>query len=93
MQKIKKIPMRQCIGCRERKEKKNLIRMVRTPEGEVLADESGRKNGRGAYLCRDLRCLEKAVKSGALNRAFQINMSEEEIEQLKCQVENMNEKQ
>lgn len=66
----KKIPLRQCVGCREHKEKSQLIRVVRSPEGEVSLDLRGKKPGRGAYLCCDPSCLKKAVKSRALERAF-----------------------
>ena len=71
MQRVKKIPRRQCIGCREMKEKKALIRVVRSPEGEISLDTVGRKPGRGAYLCPDPECVRKARKSKALERAFE----------------------
>ena len=64
MPKVKKIPQRQCVGCREMKEKKALLRVVRSPEGEVSLDLTGKKSGRGAYICRDLKCLKKVRKSG-----------------------------
>lgn len=67
----KKIPMRMCIACREKKEKKELIRVVRTPEGAILVDRTGRANGRGAYLCDSEACLERAVKTRALERALE----------------------
>ena len=63
MEKIKKIPMRQCLGCNEHKPKRELIRVVRTPEGEVVADLTGKKNGRGAYLCPKASCLSRLQKS------------------------------
>ena len=66
----KKVPMRTCIGCGSTKEKKELLRIVMTPEGAVLADPTGRRNGRGAYLGRDPECLRKAVKRMSLQRAF-----------------------
>ena len=71
MPKVKKIPQRQCVGCREMKEKKSLIRIVKSPEGEVYLDDKGRKPGRGAYVCPDVECLRKARKSRALERAFE----------------------
>ena len=74
---MKKVPMRMCVACREMKPKKELIRVVRTPEGEIIADETGRKNGRGAYLCRSKTCLSKAVKSRALERALEHPLSED----------------
>lgn len=69
--------MRMCVACREMRAKKELCRVVRTPEGEVFIDESGRANGRGAYLCRDTACLDKAVKSRALERALEAKVSTE----------------
>lgn len=63
--------MRQCIGCREMKSKKEMLRVIRTPEGEFTLDGSGKKNGRGAYLCFSRDCLSKALKSHALERSFQ----------------------
>lgn len=73
---MKKVPMRMCVACREMKPKKELIRVVRTPEGEIVADETGRKNGRGAYLCRAEACFNKAVKTRALERALEQPLSE-----------------
>ncbi len=64
--KPRKIPMRQCLGCNEHKPKQTLIRVVRSPEGEVSLDLTGKKAGRGAYICRDVRCLKKARKSGRI---------------------------
>lgn len=66
----KKIPLRQCVGCREMKEKTELIRAVRSPEGEVSLDFRGKKPGRGAYLCLNPDCLKRAKRSKALERAF-----------------------
>ena len=71
MQKPKKIPQRQCLGCREMKNKKDLIRAVRSPEGEISLDFKGKKPGRGAYVCPDPACLAKARKSKAQERAFE----------------------
>ena len=73
----KKIPMRQCLGCREMKPKKELIRVVRSPEGEVSLDFRGKKPGRGAYVCPDPACLAKVKKSKALERAFSAPMPPE----------------
>ena len=64
----KKIPMRKCIGCNESKSKKELVRIVRSPEGEISVDTTGKKNGRGAYICNDAECLRKARKSKRLER-------------------------
>lgn len=68
---IKKIPMRQCVGCMEMKPKNELIRVVKSPEGEISLDVSGKKNGRGAYLCKSSDCLAKAIKAKKLQRAFE----------------------
>ena len=70
MQKPRKIPQRQCVGCREMKDKKALIRVVRSPEGNISLDFKGKMPGRGAYVCPDPACLKKARKSRALERAF-----------------------
>ena len=71
MPKPKKIPQRQCVGCREMKDKKSLLRVVRSPEGTVSLDFVGKKPGRGAYLCPDAACLAKAKKKKALERCFE----------------------
>ncbi len=73
-QKAKKIPMRQCLGCNEHLPKRELIRVVRTPEGEVVADLTGKKNGRGAYLCPKAACLRKAQKSKRLEKALECSI-------------------
>jgi len=79
----KKVPMRMCVACREMKPKKELLRVVRTPEGTVEVDRTGRKNGRGAYLCGTLDCLNKAVKTHALERALQHKIDDAVWETLK----------
>ena len=84
----KKVPMRQCLGCRTMKPKAELMRVVNTPEGEVLLDLRGRANGRGAYVCHDSECLKKAIKSRALARAFSKQIPDEIYENLKKQLEN-----
>ena len=65
----KKVPLRQCLGCGEMKSKKEMLRIIRTAEGEVFLDVTGKKNGRGAYICKDAGCLEKARKKKALDRS------------------------
>ena len=77
MQKTRKIPQRQCVGCREMKDKKALLRIVKTPEGEILLDATGKKSGRGAYVCPDPECLKKARWKGRwwrCDRAFVIHI-------------------
>ena len=83
----KKIPMRQCLGCREMKPKKELIRVVRSPEGEITLDFRGKANGRGAYLCPEPACLKKAIKARALERAFSAQIPAEVYEALERQME------
>ena len=83
----KKIPMRQCLGCREMKPKKELIRVVRSPEGEISLDFRGKANGRGAYVCPDAACLKKAIRSKAIERAFETAIPEEIYAQLAAQME------
>lgn len=73
----KKIPMRQCVGCREMKPKKELIRVVRSPEGGISLDFSGKAPGRGAYVCPDSGCLKRAIKSKALERGFETQIPQE----------------
>ena len=87
MQKPRTIPQRQCVGCREMKEKKALLRIVRTPEGEILLDSTGKKSGRGAYVCPDPACLKKARKSRALERAFETAIPPEVYDALETQME------
>ena len=85
--KPKKIPMRLCLGCGEMKPKRELIRVVRSPEGEVSLDFGGKKNGRGAYICPNPECLKKARKSRALERAFDAPIPAEIYEQLTAELE------
>ena len=83
----KKIPMRQCLGCREMKPKRELIRVVRSPEGEISLDFKGKANGRGAYICPDAACLNKAIKGRALEKAFSMQMPAEIYEKLNKEME------
>lgn len=82
----KKIPMRMCVGCSEMKPKTELIRVVRSPEGDVSLDSTGKKSGRGAYICSDRDCLKKAVKSKRLDRTFGCEIGEELYERLEEQL-------
>ena len=86
----KKIPQRQCMGCRERKEKRQMIRVVRTPEGAVNLDFSGKMNGRGAYVCPNPECLKKALRSKALDRSLEVTIPEEVILRLEKEMEGVN---
>ena len=86
----KKIPQRQCMGCRERKNKRDMIRVVRKTDGEVSLDFSGKLNGRGAYLCHDIQCLRKAAKSKALERSLEVPIPEEVYGRLETEMEANN---
>jgi len=83
----KKIPMRQCLGCREMKPKRELIRVVRSPEGDISLDFKGKASGRGAYVCPDAQCLKKAVKAKALERAFSCQIPQEIYDKISEQME------
>ena len=83
----KKIPMRQCMGCRERKAKKELIRVVRTTEGSVCLDFGGKLNGRGAYICPDIQCLKKAQKAKSLERSLEVPIPDEVYTRLEKEME------
>lgn len=87
-----KVPLRQCVGCREMKSKRDMIRILKTPEGAFTLDFTGKKNGRGAYLCRDAQCLAKAVKSKALDRSFRMTIPVEVYESLEREWEEIEEK-
>ena len=78
----KKIPLRICTGCGEAKPKKDLIRILRTPEDEIVIDTTGKKNGRGAYICCSAACLQKAIKSRGLERSLRVGMPRELYETL-----------
>lgn len=82
MSSNKKVPMRKCVGCQEMKSKKEMIRVIRTAENEFVLDATGKKNGRGAYLCPDRECLKKAVKSRGLERSFKQAIPEAVYESL-----------
>ena len=83
----KKIPQRQCMGCRERKPKRDMIRIVRTPEGVVSLDFGGKMNGRGAYICPNAECLRKVQKSKALDRSLEVTIPDEVYERLSKEME------
>ena len=84
-----KIPLRQCTGCREMKPKKELLRILRTDTGEVVLDMTGRRNGRGAYVCRDPECLRKARKSHAIERALGLGIPEGILEDIQKEMEQL----
>ena len=84
---MKKVPIRTCIGCNEAKPKRELIRVVKTAEGDVSIDFTGRANGRGAYICNNVDCLEKAVKTRRLSRAFSMQIDMQIYEDLRKAIE------
>ena len=86
---VKKIPLRQCIGCGEMKSKKEMTRVIKTAEGEILLDATGRKNGRGAYLCPSMECFKKAVKGRGLERSFKMAIPREVYETLEKEMEEI----
>ncbi len=85
----RKIPQRQCIGCQEMKNKKDLIRVLRTCDGEIVVDTTGKKNGRGAYLCKNADCLKKAIKTKSLERSLKVNIMNDVYEQLEKELDNI----
>ena len=86
---VKKIPLRQCIGCGEMKRKKEMIRVIKTAEDQILLDATGRKNGRGAYLCPSMECFKKAVKGRGLERSFKMAIPREVYETLEKEMEEI----
>lgn len=79
---IKKTASRQCMGCGEKKDKKELIRVIKTPEGDIAVDFTGKKNGRGAYICNSVECLKKAVKKKSLERSLKTQIPKEIYQEL-----------
>jgi predicted RNA-binding protein YlxR (DUF448 family) len=89
LKKPKKIPLRTCLGCKAVKPKKELVRVVRTPASEVLVDPTGKKSGRGAYICPNPDCLEMAFKKSGLDSALEISISVAVKERLRAEMMNM----
>lgn len=87
----KKIPMRQCVGCNEMKSKKEMLRILKTPEDEIVLDDTGKKNGRGAYICRNRQCFEWARKNKGLERSFKRAVSAQIYDNLLKEFENLDE--
>jgi len=85
--KTKKIPVRRCVGCQEKYDKRELLRIVRNNEGEIFVDPTGKKNGRGAYICKKMSCFEAARKSKVLNREFSCDIPEEVYNEISKQLE------
>ena len=89
MSVTKKIPQRQCIGCGEMKNKKEMIRVIKTPEENIIIDVTGKKNGRGAYICKSVECFQKAVKSRGLERSLKVNIPREVYEELQKELSGL----
>lgn len=87
MMNKKKIPLRQCVGCKEMKSKKEMMRVLRTSDGSIVLDTTGKKNGRGAYLCMTKECLIKARKNKGLERSFQMKIPDELYENMEREFE------
>ncbi len=85
--KVKKIPMRQCMGCNEHKPKPELLRVVRDPEGGISLDFKGKKSGRGAYLCRDIKCLKRARKSRRIDRVLECEIPDQVWDMMEQEME------
>ncbi len=85
----KKIPMRKCVGCQQMKNKKELLRVLKTAENEFVLDATGRKNGRGAYLCFSKDCLQKAIQSKGLERSFKQSIPKEVYEKLEKELDEL----
>lgn len=88
-----KIPMRQCTGCREMKSKKEMIRVLKTPQDEIVLDTTGRKNGRGAYVCPSIECLDKAIRNHGIERSLKTSVPEEVYEDLKKELSKIEKQQ
>ena len=84
----KKVPMRQCVGCGEMKSKKEMMRVLKTAEGEIVLDVTGKKNGRGAYLCESVECLKKARKNRGIERSFKMSIPSDVYDNLEKEFAN-----
>lgn len=87
--KRKKMPMRMCIGCREMKPKNELIRIVKTPDNNIGIDPTGKKSGRGAYVCKNDKCIEASMKENQLSKALDINVTKEIVSKIKEELSNL----
>ena len=90
MARMRKVPLRMCVGCREMKIKKELIRIVRTPAGVIELDKTGKKSGRGAYVCPNLHCFRKAVKSKGIHKALEQEIPAEVLNHIESQIAGLN---
>ncbi len=90
--KTKRVPMRTCVGCHELKKKIELMRVIKTPEGDIVYDDTGRKNGRGAYICPSAECLHKARRSGAIERSLGTAVPDEVYDVIERQMSGIEKK-
>ena len=86
---MKKVPMRQCVGCHNMVSKREMIRVIKTSDGQIMLDATGKKNGRGAYICNSRECLEKAIKSRSLERSLKAAIPSELYDSLKEELDNI----
>ena len=86
--KAKKIPLRMCTGCSEMFDKRTLVRVVKSPDGEISLDLTGKKSGRGAYVCKNVNCLKKARKKKAFERAFGVSIEDSIYDEMEKEIEN-----
>ena len=89
MNKKRKIPQRMCLGCRENKNKRELVRVVRTPDGDVVLDSTGKRAGRGAYICQDESCFKKAIRGKGLEKNLRCSLPETVVQDLKDRIEEL----
>ena len=89
MSQVKKIPMRKCVGCQEMKSKREMIRILKTESEGIILDATGKKNGRGAYICPNAQCLKKAIENKGLERSFKMPVDKEVYDNLKGVFENI----
>ncbi|MGB9846230.1 MAG: RNase P modulator RnpM [Desulfotomaculales bacterium] len=82
MARVKKVPLRMCVGCREMKPKKELVRIVRTPEEKIAIDPTGKRSGRGAYVCPEAACVQKALKNKSIEKALKCPLAKEVVDSL-----------
>ena len=85
----RKIPLRQCVGCGEDRDKKAMMRVIKTAEGEILLDDTGKKNGRGAYICKTADCLAKAIKNKGIDRSLKMKIPENVYDELIKEMNNI----
>lgn len=86
---VKKIPLRMCIGCREMKPKKELVRVVKTSDSEIKLDTTGKLNGRGAYICKNKECFKKAYKTNGFARAFDMSVPQEIYDRVEMELDSI----